>query len=231
MNSEIGKEGMPERVRIAITDDHQMFIEGMLALLAEESWIETVGTAANGKELLVLLQQKQVDVVLMDVHMPEMDGLEATKTLVKDYPQTKVLMLTMAGDPKLITQLVTAGAHGYILKNTNKSELLEAIRKLANGDTYYSPEVAQTLIDSMRRPKPKPAANTGAVALTKREKEVLRLIALEFTTLEIAEKLFISENTVETHRKNLLSKLQARNSAGLVRYALESGLMDETKDN
>lgn len=216
-------------IRVIITDDHQMFTEGMISLLEAEAWIKVCGTAQNGRALMELLEYEDADLILMDIHMPEMDGIEATQKLLKEKPDIKVLMLTMSGEPKLIEQLIKAGAHGYILKNTGKSELLTAIKTLLDGSTYYSQQVSNIYMESLRKPKAKmPDSNTAEVIpLTKREKEVLKLITREHTTAEIAEKLFISQNTVESHRKNLLSKLQIRNSAGLARYAVESGLMNE----
>lgn len=214
-------------VKVIITDDHQMFTEGMLSLLESELWIEVVGTAPNGNALMNLLNTKEADLILMDIHMPEMDGIEATRRLLQEKPHIKVLMLTMSGEPKLIEKLIKAGAHGYILKNTGKVELLTAIKTILDGATYYSQEVAHIYMESLRKTAKKAPVVGGeqVTPLTKREKDVLKLIANEYTTSEIAEKLFISQNTVETHRKNLLSKLQLRNSAGLARYATESGLL------
>ena len=216
-------------VRVIITDDHQMFTEGMVSLLEAEPWIEVCGTAPNGMALMELLKQKEADLILMDIHMPEMDGIQATKRLIREMPGIKILMLTMSGEPKLIEQLIKAGAHGYILKNTGKTELLTAIKTLMEGSTYYSQEVARIHLESLRKPPVKPTSQGGShvAPLTRRERDVLKLIAREHTTAEIAEKLFISQNTVESHRKNLLSKLQLRNSAGLARYAVESGLLEE----
>ena len=216
-------------VKVIIADDHLIFTEGVMSLLESEDWIEVVGTAANGNALMRLLETQEADLILMDIHMPEMDGIEATELLLKEKPHIKVLMLTMTGEPKLIEKLIKTGAHGYILKNTGKAELLNAIKTILGGATYYSQQVSHIYMESLRKPTRKaPTVSTGQVTpLTNREKDVLKLIAQEYTTSEIAERLFISQNTVETHRKNLLSKLQVRNSAGLARYAVENGLLKD----
>lgn len=215
-------------LRIMIADDHQMFTEGLVSLLMDEAWIEIVGTASNGQELLNALPECDPHLVLMDINMPELDGIEATKIVVRDHPEVKVLMLTMINDATLIRQLIELGTHGYILKNTGKTELLEAIRTLGQGKTFYSKEVTQEFMDSMRKSDKKTTGSsfTPEIKITKREREVLKLIALEMTAAEIAEKLFISQNTVVTHRKNLISKLNVRNSSGLAKYALRHGLVD-----
>ena len=217
-----------EPIQIIIADDHQMFTEGLISLLSSEPSLQVVGSAANGVELMEKLAHTPAHLVLMDINMPEMNGLEATKAMAEQFPDTKVLMLTMMNDPKLIEQLISAGAHGYILKNTGKEELLKAIQTIISGSNYYSQEVTNSFMESFRKKKTKPTAKSAAipVQLTRREKEVLKLIVQELTASEIADKLFISQNTVDTHRKNLLSKLDVRNTAGLVKYALQNGLAE-----
>jgi DNA-binding NarL/FixJ family response regulator len=209
-------------IKLIIADDHQMFIDGVKALLAAEPDISVVAEALNGAALLSLLKEVSADIILLDVNMPEMDGIEATRQIRLLYPEIRIIMLTMYNNEEFIFSLMNAGASGYMLKNTGRKELLEAIQTVYNGKLFYSKEVADTILQSI--PKKPEQQKLESAQLTEREKEVLKLIAQEFTTQEIADKLFISPNTVETHRKNLMSKLNARNIAGLVKFALQTGL-------
>ena len=200
-----------------------MFIDGVRALLANEPDVQLVGQALNGKQVLEELEKNHVDIVLLDVNMPEMDGIETTRTIRQRGKDVKIVMLTMHNNPEFIFGLMNAGANGYILKNTGKEELMEAIQAVFTGKTFYSKEVSETILQNFsKRPAEQKA---DAVHLTEREKEVLRLIAMEYNTQEIATELFISVNTVETHRRNLLSKLNAKNIAGLVKFAMQLGLI------
>lgn len=210
-------------IKIIIADDHQMFIDGIKSLLVSERDMKVTGEALNGKEVLQLLETSAADIVLLDVNMPEMDGIEATKLIRQKYPQVKILMLTMYNNSEFIFGLINAGAAGYILKNTGKAELVTAIKTVHSGKTFYSKDVTETIIQNIGQ-KPE-EQKLVAVQLTEREKDVLKLIANEYNTQEIAEKLFISTHTVETHRKNLLSKLHAKNIAGLVKFAVQTGLI------
>jgi two-component system nitrate/nitrite response regulator NarL len=212
-------------IRIMIADDHQMFIDGIKSLLATQKQVKVVAEAHNGHEVLELLEKDQPDLILMDVNMLGMDGIEATRQVRKQYPAIKVLMLTMFNTRDYIEKVLKAGADGYILKNTGKEELSTAIEKVMKGESYFSREVTERIMEGLQ--KKKTAENDPMmVELTEREKEVLKLIVKELTTQEIADQLFISFNTVETHRKNLISKLQVRNIAGLVKYAIQQGLVD-----
>jgi len=210
-------------IRIIIADDHLMFIDGIKALLGNEPEVNIVGHALNGVALLSLLEKEKTDIILLDVNMPVMDGIETTKQVCQKYPDVKIIMLTMHNNHEFIYGLIHAGASGYILKNTGKEELMDAIRSVYKGKTFYSEDVKETIMQNISQ---RPAEQKiEATRLTDREKEVLKLIAMEYNTHEIAEKLFISINTVETHRKNLLSKLNAKNIAGLVKFALQTGLI------
>lgn len=212
-------------IKIIIADDHQLFIEGIQSLIQSIKHMEVVAEVANGKELLEKLETTSCDIILMDINMPEMDGIEATKQVRSAYPDIKVLMLTMFSNKEYIEKLLRVGAHGYILKNTGMEELREAIETLVEGNSYFSKEVMERIMEGLQKKK-LAEKNTHLIELTEREIEVLKLIVQECTTAEIAEKLFISTHTVETHRKNLISKLQVRNVAGLVKYALQNGLVD-----
>ena len=209
-------------IRLLLADDHQMLKDGIKAMLHENEEIEIIAEAGSGIEVLEAVNKNQIDVVLLDINMPVMDGVEACKKLKKMYPLIKILALTMYDEGALISRMVKNGANGYILKNTGREKLIEAIKTIYEGGTYFSDRVKETLITSMMAEK----SNSSFIPnLTRREKEIIELIVNEYTTNEIAEKLFISEKTVETHRKNLLQKLNARNTAGLVRIAMEKGLL------
>ena len=209
-------------IHILIADDHQMFIDGIRSLLEDSRDIVVVGEARTGIEVLERCGEKQVDIVIMDINMPEMEGIQATRELLKRHPSVKILGLSMYNDREYISDILKAGAMGYILKNTGKESLLNAIATLQAGNNYLGDEVSKTLLNSfMKHPQTPPSMEK----LSGREIEVLECIATGRTTHEIAEQLFISKNTVETHRKNLLYKLKARNTAELVNNAYKQRLI------
>lgn len=214
------------KIRILIADDHKMFRDGIIALLKEEKEIEISGEAREGREVLDFLKDNPVDLVLMDVHMPEMNGIEATQKIKERYPKVEILGLTMSDEENHIIKMVEAGALGYIIKNTGRKELITAIKTIASGDSYFSKEVSQTIFNQLTEEKRGKSKKETGVPLTQREIDVLKLIAEEMTNLEIAEKLFISARTVDTHRRNLLQKLGVKNTAGLVRYAFKHKLVE-----
>jgi DNA-binding NarL/FixJ family response regulator len=209
-------------IKILIADDHQMFIDGLRSLLEDSADINVVGEARNGFEVLARCDQLEVDIVIMDINMPEMDGIQATRELLKKHPSIKILGLSMYNDREYISDILKAGALGYILKNTGKESLLNAIRSLQSGTNYLGEEVSKTLLNSFMKNR---HVSQLIEKLSGREKEVLECIATGRTTHEIAEQLFISKNTVETHRKNLLYKLKARNTAELVNNAYKQRLI------
>jgi DNA-binding NarL/FixJ family response regulator len=209
-------------IQILIADDHQMFIDGVKSLLKVQKEYIVVGEANNGLQVLSLLESTPVDLILMDVNMPHMDGIETTKQVRAKYPNIKILMLTMFNTRDYIEKLLRVGAHGYILKNTGKEELSEAINTVINGGSFFSKEVTERIMEGLQKKKAHDT-NPMMVELTEREKDVLKLIVQELTSQEIADRLNISFHTVETHRKNLISKLNVRNIAGLVKYAMQQG--------
>jgi two-component system, NarL family, nitrate/nitrite response regulator NarL len=210
-------------IQVLIADDHQLFIDGLKAMLKEVPGIRVVGEASNGHEAILQCAQKQVDLVIMDVNMPEMDGVEATKELNKRYSHIKILGLSMHLDRHHIADMLKSGANGYLLKNTGKKDLLHAIQTLYDGGSYVSEEVNKLLLNSFFKNSPKYQVEER---LSGRESQVLGCIAQGLTTFEIGEKLFISKNTVETHRRNLLYKLKAKNTAELVHNAYKKGLIE-----
>ena len=217
---------MPNRTRLLIVDDHKALTEGLTSLLNAEAGLHIAGVAHSGGDALALATNTAADVMLLDIGLPDMDGIKVCATLREQVPKLHVIALSMHQEEAYVTAMLDAGAKGYLLKNAGREEILEAIRSVRSGGTHFSPEVTQLLINRVvsdqRAGKPVVQADPG---LTEREKDVLELIVREHTTAEIAEALHIGVSTVETHRRNLMEKLGARNSAGLVRIAMERGLV------
>jgi DNA-binding NarL/FixJ family response regulator len=217
-------------IQVYIADDHHLFIAGVKALFSEVPELELAGDAENGRALLDLLTLKKVDVILMDINMPVMSGVETTKKIKELYPEIKILALTMFDDTLHINEMINAGASGYLLKNAGKEELVTAIKKVYAGEKYVSNEVSVKLIERMFNKEQEKtstvASNTRKSELTKREIEIIKLIAQEMTNAEIAAKLNNSPMTIITHRKNLLRKLGVKNTAGLIKYAMQNGLVE-----
>lgn len=208
-------------IRILLADDHQLFLDGLKLLLKEEANINLVAEANNGKEVIDLLTRQEVDIAVLDVEMPQMDGLETSAYIREHYPDTKVLVLTMYNDQAFIRKLIEVGVNGYILKNKGKEELAEAIRDISEGKTYFGREVTNTLISGIQEViKKKPEKD---IPLTRREVDVVRLIADGLSTPQIAERLFIAHSTVETHRRNLIDKTGVPNSKTLIKWAIKHG--------
>lgn len=202
--------------RVFIVDDHYMVIEGIRSLLQSEKNIEWLGHAMNAASCLAFLQQQLPDIILMDISIPDKSGIDLCKEVKEKYPSVFIIGLSTFNQQSFIQKMMDNGASGYVLKNATKEELLEAITIVAKGKTYLSFEVSKTL-------KTKPADN---IILTRREKEVLKLIADGLTNIEIAQSLFISTTTVDTHRKNLLAKFDVKNTALLIRMAVQMQLIN-----
>lgn len=203
-------------IKVFIIDDHYMVIEGIRSLLQNEKGIEWVGHASNGASCLAFLQQQLPDIILMDINLPEISGIDLCKQVRLQYPSVFVIGLSTFNQQSFIQKMIDNGASGYVLKNATKEELLEAIETVAKGKTYLSHEAAQSLRKSSSTEKP---------ILTSREKEVLELIANGMTNNEIAQQLFLSVTTVDTHRKNLLSKFNCRNIASLIKFAVQNQMI------
>ena len=214
-------------LKIALADDHQIVLDGLRHMLQTDSGIRIVGESLNGGELIALLLQNEVDVALVDIDMPDMNGIAACREIRRKFPATRVIALTMMDEPSIIRQMLDAGASGYLMKNTGKSELLDAIRIVAAGGSYYSEEVAAKIFQQNDNDNPGDEGAASLPRLSRREKEILKLIIAEMTTAEIADKLHISFGTVETHRRNIMNKLGARNVVDMVRIALENNLLDK----
>ena len=214
-----------EKIKILLADDHKIFREGIRTIVEREKDMVVVSEAASGKELLERIDEVAVDVLVLDIDMGSPNGIEAAATIHQQHPEIKILILSMIGLHDFVIQALDHGATGYLLKNTGKDELLTAIRSVAKGDSYFGKEVSSILIEQLHKPWMLKGKNKG-IPLSPRETEVLKLIAQEYSNAEIAEKLFISIRTVDTHRRNLLEKLQVKNTAGLVKYAIKNNLLD-----
>jgi len=215
-----------EQINIIIADDHKIFLEGLSELLSKETDLNILGGSGNRLEILEILENQEVHLVIMDIDMGELSGIDLTDEIIQKYPDLKVLALSMHGEKNYIVKMLEAGAKGYILKNAGKEEMLNAIHTVANGNTYFSSQVSSKLIEHITNPEKTKKQNLGGIPITDREIEVLKLIVEEYSNSEIAEKLFISVRTVDTHRRNLLEKLGVKNTAGLVKYAIQKGLFD-----
>ncbi|WP_281234974.1 response regulator [Flavobacterium gelatinilyticum] len=211
------------KINLLIADDHTMFLQGIMSLLEQEPNITIVDKAVNGIEALEIVKKGVVDFIILDVSMPEMDGIELSKIVKKQHPNVKILIVSTHSNVMMVSRLIRIGVNGYLLKNAEKEELLKAINTIAQGENYFAEELEEKHLSNSSRIE-KQVSNL--TELSSREKEILVLIAHEYNTAEIAEKTFISLNTVNTHRRNLLSKLNAKNTAGLVKYAVENGLVD-----
>lgn len=212
------------KIKILVVDDHKMIRDGIKSMLQEEMEYIVVNEASNGKQALEILENLEVDLVIMDVNMPEMNGVECTSEINKKYINTKVLALTMHDEELYLIKMMEAGAVGYILKDLGKDELLKAINEIVNGKRYFSPEITISVIQELITPSRESALEDNP--LTSREIEVLELICQELTNQEIADKLSISIRTVDAHRRNLLEKTGSKNTAGLVKYAFNNKLLE-----
>lgn len=220
-----------EKINLLLADDHRIILSGLHALLNDEPDISVVGQVCDGEDALAFVQNNPaVDVILMDVRMPNMNGITATREILALYPKIKVLGLSMFQDDEFIIEMVNAGAKGYLMKHATKVELLDAIRRVARGETYFSQEVMQLVFNKVKGTSnhqssvPIPPIDSQNGELTERELEILALISAQMTNQEIVDKLFISPRTVHSHRRNLMQKLGVKNTAGLVRQAMELDL-------
>lgn len=214
-----------ETIKLLVVDDHTIVREGISALLELSPETVVLGEASNGKEALEMTEKLQPDVVLMDIVMPIMDGLEATRCISKDYPGVKVLVLTQYDDREHVFQVIEAGAIGFIDKSTVSSELIRGIRAVYRGDSFLSPQVARYLVDDFRQEYAGRKNQDPYTRLTDREREIFKLLAEGYTTREIAGHLVLSPKTIEGHKTRLMSKLDLRNRVELIKYAMRKGIV------
>lgn len=219
---------MPKKIRIYLADDHQVLIDGILAVLKTNTKFEVVGYSLNGMNLVDTVQQKKADILIMDINMPQKDGIEVLKEFSDKGFSCKVIVLSSYDDFKLIKEVLKLGASGYLSKQCAGDSIIEAIESVAAGQDYFSKNIQEKIFSSF-------TGNTSAsenyeitnTMLTDRELEILKLISMEYSGKEIGEELFISANTVETHRKNLIKKLNVKNTIGLVKYAIKHNLINQ----
>lgn len=219
-------------IKLVLADDHTLIREGLKALLKDESSIEITGEARNIDELISMLEANQADVVLMDFSMPLDQAYENIKCLQEKFPDVKILVLSPAYNEDNITQIFKEGAIGYIHQNSERDELIYAIHTVNKGNKFISPFISLNILEKVEKPSKSNGmlaeynATKSAVDISNREREVLMLIAQGYTNAEIADKLFTSKRTIESHRKNLIDKTKTKNTASLIRYAFTNGILN-----
>jgi DNA-binding NarL/FixJ family response regulator len=214
---------MEEKLKIFIVDDHEFFRNGLKMVINRLKYAKVVGEASNGKEFLDLLSKNEPDIVLIDIQMPLMNGIEATHLALEEYPDLKIVALTMFDDEEYVQSMIDAGAKGFLLKNITKEILDQALTAIQSGKNYYSPELFNFFT---KKVVSEPRRDDEEVQLTRREKEILQLICDGLTNKEIADRLFISERTVVGHKSNLLAKTNTKSSVGLLSYAIRNRLVE-----
>ncbi|MBC7905113.1 MAG: response regulator transcription factor [Gemmatimonadaceae bacterium] len=208
-------------VDILIADDHRIMTDGLALILKDEKSIGQIFIAHDGNAACAKAREENIDLVIMDINMPVLNGIEATKIIKQEKPFVKIIMVSMIADAGVVSKAIKAGADAFIIKNTGRDELIKAIAKVMADEKYISEELSFDLFHTINRRQPR---ENNSIHLTTREKEIIRHIAEGMTNQEIADKLFISPRTVDTHRKNILNKLELRNTAALVRYAADNKL-------
>ncbi|HOI33141.1 MAG: response regulator transcription factor [Bacteroidales bacterium] len=214
-----------EKIKVIIADDHLMVAEGIKSLIEMDDSIEVLQIAGDGKELLHILEFRDPDIVLMDIDMPVMNGLEAMLHIHKKYPDLKVIIISMHEEKGLVKKMTDAGAKGFLFKNSDKDELTWAIKKVHQGGNYFTSRLTLNLINQNKSNIQSDSLDLKKALMTEREIEILKLIAEGLSNKEIGDKLFISHRTVDTHRTNLMKKLEVNNIAGLIRYAIKQGFI------
>jgi DNA-binding NarL/FixJ family response regulator len=214
---------MEEPVKILIVDDHQMFIDGIKALLRNEKRFKIVDEALDGSVALEKLKTTSIDIMITDISMPGMSGTELTRVVKKEHPQIKILVLTMYNDQDVANEILMSEAEGFILKNTGKQELIAALTSIADDGTFYSREVLTNLMMKVKKDK---HTEEETHNLTERELEILQLICEELSSEQIAEKLFISKRTVDTHRQHIYEKTRCKTIVSLIKFALRNNLVN-----
>ncbi|KYG82110.1 LuxR family two component transcriptional regulator [Roseivirga ehrenbergii] len=213
-----------DKIKILVADDHQVIIDGLEAIISTTEHLEFIGGASNGKEVISKVKSQPVDLILMDINMPEMDGLECTAYLSKNYPNIRVIALSMHDNPRLAKRMIKNGAFGFLLKNSSKANILTAISEVMQGRNFFDPMLMSTFFDADN--KKTSSSFSKKDLLTKREIQIIQLICQEKTTIEIADELSISTHTVESHRGNIMLKLELKNSVGLVKWAIQNEVIE-----
>ncbi len=208
--------------KLAITDDHELVLQGIKSMLENTDEIKVVATYNDAKQTLANLHTDQPDVLLLDINLPDINGIDLSKQLLKKFPGLKIIALTNFEDTSFVKRMLKNGVHGYLLKNTDRIEIAEALKTVLSGELYLQKDIQKKLFNQASR---KVTDNSLFIKLTRREHDVLVAISEELTTQQISEKLFISPKTVETHRMNIMSKLGAKNSVGIIKIAIEKELL------
>ena len=211
-------------IRIVLADDHDIFREGFDTLLKKQTDIIQVGEATNGVELVTLIDRVLPDVVLTDIRMPGMDGIEATKKITQKHPHIQIIALTMFDDDNYIIEMLESGARGYLLKNSHKSEVFEAIRSVYRNQTYYCKHTSAKLTEMIARSRFNPFKQVQKISFTPRETDIIILICRECSNKEMADQLHLSVRTIEGYREKIQEKMEVKNTAGIVVYAIRNGL-------
>lgn len=213
-------------MKIIIADDHELFRIGLKSVLKKFDFVTKIQEAENGKEVIDEMVKENYDVIFMDLTMPVMNGIDATRILKQNFPDVKVIALTMFEDQRHVIEMIEVGAAGYIIKNTDNHEIKNALLKVMKNELYFSRQISEELIESLAY-KHKTKKNQCNDLISNREKEILRLICCEYTSKQIAESLFLSEKTIDWHRLNLLQKTNSKNIAGLVIFAIKGGIIED----
>ena len=211
-------------IRVLLADDHNIFRDGLRTLIEKEAGMEVVGEAENGRKAIALAEKLLPNVIIMDVSMPDMNGIEATRKIVSAIPDVKVIALSMHSDRRFVLGMLEAGASGYLLKDCAFAELAGAIRQVVTGNTYLSPKIADVVVKGYLH-KMMESSPAAVDLMTSREREILQLLAEGLTAKEIAAHVYLSIKTVETHRRNIMQKLNMRSVAELTKYAIREGLV------
>ncbi len=211
------------KTRILLVDDHKILRDGICSLVKGYNDMQVVGEAADGRTAIRLVQELSPDVVIMDISMPDLNGIDATRKIIADYPNVKVIALSMHYDKQFVSEIFRAGASGYLMKDSAFDELEHAVRVVMDGKTYINPQIASLVVESLVT-QAAPASHKAFSLLTEREREVLQLISEGKSTKQIASDLSVSAKTVESHRRQVMGKLNIRNVAELTKYAIREGL-------
>jgi two-component system response regulator NreC len=219
---------MKYNINIVIADDHEIFRDGLSLMLSKQQNLSLTGQAEDGQELIEVVARVKPDIVLTDIKMPRMDGIEATKYISSHFPEIRIIAFSMFNEDNLVVDMLEAGAKGYLLKNADKQEILEAIESVYDGHVFYCRQTTARLASMIVKSQFNPYRKKEQVVFTEREKEIIRLICFQCTAQQIGEKLFISKRTVEGYRTKILEKMNVKNTAGVVVYALKHEIIRES---
>lgn len=211
-------------IKLLLADDHNIILDGLTQMFSSETGIQVISTANNGVEVLEKLKLVSYDIILLDINMPQMDGMQCAQEILKIAPSQKIIMLTMNEEKSIIEKMISVGVRGFLLKTTEKEELINAIKMVSSGKEYFSASITKILMT--QKNDVEPTSNLSLLStLTEREIEIIKAIAEGLSSIEIGEKLFISPRTVETHRTNIIKKIEVKNVAGMVRFAFQNDLI------